>query len=199
MWCLRFPFYQISFNFIMLIRNCSVHSWHFLKLHQFRLSNASRLSPWGHLRVFTGNFWEKFKCHSCDGTISTKILSFILSIVKTLHCNSNPVFSCVWHRVDGKRAWQEGSQNFLNFTKLTLVFSGSLYSSLNEDPLLLGHPVELSTMEPTLAQVGCMYKSIIFTPVIKGSIKKGWHKDFPKAIEPQRFFVTFLTHHIIES
>ena len=98
LWCLRFPFYQIDLfffqtcdvwdlpsskwngfgqYFMVLIRNYSVHSWHLnfspqiASVQTLKWPSAIASRPFESLHWC--NFGEKFKCHSCDGTISTNI------------------------------------------------------------------------------------------------------------------------------
>ena len=64
--------------FMVLIRNCSVHSWHLnfspqiASVQTLKWPSAIASRPFESLHWC--NFGEKFKCHSCDGTISTKII-----------------------------------------------------------------------------------------------------------------------------
>ena len=63
--------------FMVLIRNCSVHSWHLnfspqiASVQTLKWPSAIASRPFESLHWW--NFGEKFKCHSCDGTISTKV------------------------------------------------------------------------------------------------------------------------------
>ena len=64
-------------SFMVLIRNCSVHSWHLNFSPQIASVQTLKCPSAIASRAFESlhwcNFGEKFKCHSCDGTISTKI------------------------------------------------------------------------------------------------------------------------------
>ena len=63
--------------FMVLIRNCSVHSWHLnfspqiASVQTLKWPSAIASRPFESLHWC--NFGEKFKCHSCDGTISITI------------------------------------------------------------------------------------------------------------------------------
>ena len=64
--------------FMVLIRNYSVHSWHLnfspqiASVQTLKWPSAIASRPFESLHWC--NFGEKFKCHSCDGTISTKMI-----------------------------------------------------------------------------------------------------------------------------
>ena len=90
--------------FMVLIRNYSVHSWHLnfspqiASVQTLKWPSAIASRPFESLHWC--NFGEKFKCHSCDGTISTKIQminswkmkrylrNLILSIPKSFNKNA---------------------------------------------------------------------------------------------------------------
>ena len=109
LWCLRFPFCQIDLfffqtcdvwdlpssklngfgqYFMVLIRNYSVHSWHLnfspqiASVQTLKWPSAIASRPFESLHWC--NFGEKFKCHSCDGTISTRIMTLYIKIYATI-------------------------------------------------------------------------------------------------------------------
>ena len=116
--------------FMVLIRNCSVHSWHLnfspqiASVQTLKWPSAIASRPFESLHWC--NFGEKFKCHSCDETISIRIIlrrkrpSISISLV---HQIINLLHSVYWSILHIRFIWLPEFHNNLTLLSIKLKFT----------------------------------------------------------------------------